>query len=587
MIASKSQPPATQLKSSNEAAANRENRLLRRIAILALALGSVSALSLNLVDPDLWGHIRYAEDWLAAGELPQTALHTFSATDQPWINHENLAELSFALGYRYLGVTGLLIAKSLLGLSLLLAMVWIARRQGVPLLAAWLTMGIVAAGLHSFFFLRPQLLSFAFFAITLTILEVSFHDWQTTHRFNWRPLALLPLVFAVWANTHGAFVVGLGVVTVYLLGRTYEFLTQTPPNTNSDKKPAIVLLGITLLSLAATLATPYGLELHRWLLQSLSQSRPEITEWAAPSIGNPVFWPWIALLTTTVFSLLLTRERRDPIKLILLAIVAWQSAQHMRHIAFFALLYGFWMPVHFYSAVSRIRFQLPHSVWLRRMALVALFVGIGKLSFGIDQQLSQLPVARSDYPLDAVQFMADRGLQGKLVVSFNWAQYAVAALAPEVQVGFDGRFRTCYSQEVIDMNFDFLLGEFGGRRSRSPSSGPINPLRVLEQGSPDLVLLDRHYDNAVEVMQRNPAWVLLFRDRVAEIWGRRQRYDNPLGPHYFPVALRVQDPRPREGSIQWPALPIREKPPLLASQKTTFNHKRTATRSAKSKRIGN
>jgi hypothetical protein len=67
----------------------------RVLAIATLALGCAWMLSLNLVDPDLWGHIRYGQDWLAAGELPRAATHTFTAVGHPWINHENLV-LSFS-----------------------------------------------------------------------------------------------------------------------------------------------------------------------------------------------------------------------------------------------------------------------------------------------------------------------------------------------------------------------------------------------------------------------------------------------------------------------------------------------------------
>jgi len=556
-----------------------EKSLLTRMALLVLVLAAVLALSLNLVDPDLWGHIRYGQDLLETGKLPRAATHSFPTTDTPWINHENLAELGFAIGYRYLGVGGLLTAKCLAGLGILLAMVWAARRQGVFLLTAWTAMLLVAANLHPFFLLRPQLFSFVLCSLVLLLLEFGFGDWQKNQHLRWQPLALLPLVFALWANTHGAFAAGLCIVSAYLLGRIAQLFTHTnspasrlvpepaPPNPKITK--ASLLLTLTLSCSLATLANPYGADLHRWLLQSLSQPRPEITEWAAPSLRHIVFWPWIALLATAGLSLLFTRERRDWVKLALLALVAWQSALHMRHIAFLALLCGFWLPVHIQSAVSRIRFHFSLAPWVRRTALVALLVCTGGLSFAIDRQLKSFPVARNAYPLDAVQFMVDRGLQGKLVVSFNWAQYAIAAMAPDVQVAFDGRFRTCYPQEVVDRHFDFLLGEHDGHRNRSPNSGPLDATRVLEHSSPDLVLIDRQYDHSVNTMKQHPAWVLLFRDRVAEIWGRRRQVNDPQSKHFFPIALRLQDPRPREGAIEWPALPQRDKPEPLTLSATT------------------
>jgi hypothetical protein len=108
-------------------------------------------------------------------------------------------------------------------------------------------------------------------------------------------------------------------------------------------------------------------------------------------------------------------------------------------------------------------------------------------SFALVQRLTDFPVRRNFYPVDAIQFMADRQLEGKLVVSFNWAQYAIAALAPDVKVAFDGS-------------------------------------RVLRFGSPDLVLLDRRYEESVAVMRteadkENPEWVLMYHDRWFDFEG--------------------------------------------------------------------
>jgi len=551
---------------SGDDVARRDYRLLKRLTIVAMALACAVPLSLNLVDPDLWGHVQYGEDWLAEGALPRTASHTFTAPDHPWINHENLAELAFAEGYRLLGAHGLLIAKCLWGMAILLAMAWVANRHKVHPFAVWPLLLLVAANLQAFFPVRPQLLSFALCAAALVVLDRAFCKWQESKSVRWPLLWMLPLVVLVWVNAHGGFALGLCVVGAYLGGRILEV-------TFAKRKSAWpTVLGLSALGLAcvaATLANPYGWHLHHWLVMSLGQPRPEITEWAPPKMEDPIFWQWIALLAVTLISHVATQLRRDWVKITILALVAWQSAEHLRHIAFLALLCGFWLPPHLQSALARLRpssdTKLPTatlSPWLRRTVVAVLLAAIGLQSFALNRLWSDFPVERNRYPVDALQFMADRGLEGKLVVSFNWAQYAIAALSPEVKVAFDGRFRTCYPQEIVDQHFDFLLGEFGGNRSRSAESGPIDGTRVLKNGSPDLVLVDRRYEEPVKIMKaaatcENPEWVLLYCDRVAELWGHRDRFDDPTHADYLPLTARVLDASPRDGSVQWPALPIR------------------------------
>jgi hypothetical protein len=546
--------------------ARREYQWLQGGILLALALASAAPLALNLVDPDLWGHVRYGQQWLAAGELPRTATHTFTAVGHPWINHENLAELALALGYKYLGVTGLLVAKCLWGVGILLLMAWIVQRHDVHPFVTWTVLLFVATNLQPFFPLRPQLLSFGLCAASLVILDRAFRTWHEDRQVRWPLLWLLPLVMIAWANSHGGFVAGLCIVGAYLAGRIIELLLQTRP---LGWRTACGFAAVGLACVAATFANPYGWQLHGWLAVSLSQPRPEVTEWLPPRPDDPTFWPWLGLLSIASVSLLATRAKRDWVQITILTLVAWQSALHLRHIAFLALLCGFWLPVHVQSALSRLRprdSKLPVmrlSPWLLRAAAAVLGVSVSLQSYALGRKLMELPVERNFYPVDAIQFMADCGLHGKLVVAFNWAQYALAALDPDVQVAFDGRYDTCYPVEVADMHFDFLLGEFGGNRCRSPQSGPLDGSRVLDYGSPDLVLLDRRYEESVAVMQaeavaENPEWVLLFRDRVAELWGRASRYDDPHSPDYFPLVARVQDPRPRDGAVPWPAFPVRE-----------------------------
>ena len=179
---------------------------------------------------------------------------------------------------------------------------------------------------------------------------------------------------------------------------------------------------------------------------------------------------------------------------------------------------------------------------------------------------------RDRYPVDAIQFMADHQLQGKALVAFHWSQYALAALAPQLTVGFDGRFDTCYPQEAIDVHFDFLLGDTPWRE-RSPAAGPIDGERALEYGQPDLVLFDRTYKHSANVMRQvtardNSEWTLLYSDSIAELWGRKSRYDDPASPHYLPRNARRFDVKLSGANPQWPALPVRNLPTTTPEQFT-------------------
>jgi hypothetical protein len=162
-------------------------------------------------------------------------------------------------------------------------------------------------------------------------------------------------------------------------------------------------------------------------------------------------------------------------------------------------------------------------------------------------------------------FIAENGVTGKMVCTFNWAQYALAAFGareagePGIQVHVDGRCRTGYSQAMLDSHFDFLLGEMGpDMRYRDPKSGPYDPKRVLEEGRPDLVLISRHQEPSVAVMEAEKEtgeWVLLYQDSLAQLWGRASRYDDPKSTYYLEPRHREIGEFTQQGFVYWPGIP--------------------------------
>ncbi|MCA9050567.1 MAG: hypothetical protein KDA89_17640, partial [Planctomycetaceae bacterium] len=170
-------------------------------------------------------------------------------------------------------------------------------------------------------------------------------------------------------------------------------------------------------------------------------------------------------------------------------------------------------------------------------------------------------VDRSYYPVAAMQFMADHQLEGRVFVTFNWAQYALAVFAdssPQSRIAFDGRFRTCYPQQIIDMYFDFTLGDLPPHiRYREEKSGPFNPQQALQFGDPNLILFERFRKNCVSTMRKHSdEWCLLYQDSLAQLWGRRSVYDDPISAHYLPRPQRHISEDLQEGPVAWPGFPV-------------------------------
>jgi hypothetical protein len=162
----------------------------------------------------------------------------------------------------------------------------------------------------------------------------------------------------------------------------------------------------------------------------------------------------------------------------------------------------------------------------------------------------------------ALQYIVDHDLRGKMVVPYNWGQYVLTALQPEsdeVQetlVSIDGRFRTCYPQDIVDMNFDFEFGPYGDRY-RTPGSR-YDDERVLTYGSPQLVLVCCNAVHSVNVMFRKQSdWTLLYQDATAQVWGQTAKYGDPSSPDFIPADERRISNFYLPISVNWPAIPTR------------------------------
>jgi hypothetical protein len=62
---------------------------------------------------------------------------------------------------------------------------------------------------------------------------------------------------------------------------------------------------------------------------------------------------------------------------------------------------------------------------------------------------------------EAIQFMRERGLQGRMLTYFDWGEYAIWHMAPALRVSMDGRRETVYSERVIADHVQVYLNQPG------------------------------------------------------------------------------------------------------------------------------
>ena len=227
----------------------------RLLTFLVLLVAAAFCLT-PLAEVDFFWHLLAGQRILATGHAPQADEFTYTSAGAPWIDTTWLFQTGAAAahavgGFPLLDLLKVTVVTGAFALALLTA----ARRQATlaaPLLAL---PGVVAA--QERFTLRPEIVSFLLLGLLLLILG--------ERRRRPALLALLPFLFALWANVHSLYAAGLAALFLAFAGDGVDRLRRRDPGTDSGPRPAppfgigagAWIAAIVGLSLTATLLTPY------------------------------------------------------------------------------------------------------------------------------------------------------------------------------------------------------------------------------------------------------------------------------------------------------------------------------------------
>jgi hypothetical protein len=98
------------------------------------------------------------------------------------------------------------------------------------------------------------------------------------------------------------------------------------------------------------------------------------------------------------------------------------------------------------------------------------------------------------------------GVAGNLAIDFDWGEYALYHLSPEVKVSVDGRRETMYSPQIYKENLAFKYGE-----------GDWDAL--LRKHETHMALVRTGFPT-FNLLKLEPGWRLVYQDSLAALFGR-------------------------------------------------------------------
>jgi hypothetical protein len=422
-----------------------EPRLLVHLALGLLVLVIVTS---TLVDPDLWGHLRFGHDVIAAGAIPHRDVYSFTS-DRPWVDHEWLAEVLMYAAYATGGIGGLIGVQAGVALATLGVVLWSLRRfRPSPWTYDVVVVVTVVGMLWRIQTIRPQLFSLFLFALLVLALSEA-------ARGRTRALIGVPVIMALWVNLHGGWLVGLGTLAIWLA------LALIEPD--QDWRRRAVFCGAGLSAALATLANPYGVQMWSFLRETVGLRRPDIMEWAPiSSIPLGAATPWIVSVTTAAFVLVRSPLPFRPRDLAVIAMLAIAAFRVNRLDAFLAIAVVVLLAPEFaqlraeHSSHPRNPRPAPH----RRAAMAVTLIAAAAMSLSagrsIIRRLTCLELDPKSLPEpEAVEFIRANRLRGSLLNWFDWGEYIIWQFGPDLKVSIDGRRETLYSDAQLAAHYRF------------------------------------------------------------------------------------------------------------------------------------
>ena len=270
---------------------------------LIVVAGACAALFHQVMQSGLSGDVFFqlaAGQWMLAHHaVIRHDVFSYTVRGRTWLAEEWGFEVLLAWTVKHIGTFSYWLVSAGACTAALLASVARWRQTGASWLWTAALSVLAAAGLSVGLAARPQDLSYFFFALLLLLLTLA------RARPAW--LFAVPPLLLVWANVHGSFLLGLGILGLELV---WSFMPALKGRLKVSQPLSRKSLGLTLAaSFVATLVNPHGPALlgYAFKVSTSSQLGATIAEWQSPNFHSYLYvgiiiGPILLLLSLLAFS---------------------------------------------------------------------------------------------------------------------------------------------------------------------------------------------------------------------------------------------------------------------------------------------
>ncbi len=433
-------------------------------------------------DYDIYWHLAVGRLMVEQGRFPSPDTFSWSMAGQTFIAYSAQTDRLLYLLWKLGGATALgmfaAIGFALALLPVALACGRLRLRPAVELVALILIGGSVWPYMGA----RPHVAGIVLFGFIVYLLQ---------RPFGARHALVVGVSLGAWANLHGSFQVGFGLVGAAVLAWLVA----------RDMRSMAMAAMAFLLGFGLSLLSPFGLRLWAFPFRSLSN----------PTVPYNLDWTGLRPLTPTFATM-------GILILLAVAVGVWRATDP-RAIATMGLLLPtiqvarytpFSAPLLGLVTLERLAERFPRlRLDLGRPSRGLVFAGWLLVFLGAVFTAARMPVSMEEgtsntLPQTAVVRLLDCGQPAPVWSNYDWSGYLLWQGGALYTVGIDGRAETLYTEQVFNEYLKVHRGEDGWE--------------VIVQRSPAQYALIRA--NAPAAIHTLPGWREVYRDGVAVVAAR-------------------------------------------------------------------
>jgi hypothetical protein len=481
--------------------------------IIVILAGFLFYASLVPLPPnDFWWHLKIGEIIHTQHQIPDSNMFSWTLpADYPMVYGAWLAEYLFYALHKIGGLELLIFLRNILVAITFGLVGYEAYSRGRSWRIAAFVTAIACMMVINNLPLRPQIWSWLPFVLYLILLSR-----YSRNKINRYWLLLIPLIMIFWVNAHGAFILGIVLLVVFLAG---EILSTIGKSSSIHSANNILWLGIiSFFTLIATTVNPRFINIFSYVLDLMTDTPSQrlVEEWQSPTphgFANIIFYISILLILVV---LTISHYKATITELLLITGFLWLAWSGQRYVIWFGIVS---MPI-LAEAITKLSIEIPELISSKHLlnTIIAIFLFVPVLMVQpwfienaplpetywaqVIKGSSEGPLINTDTPISSVEYLK-KFPGGRLFNEMGYGSYMNWAI-PEQGVFVDPRVELYpYEQwqDYLNISRSIMYEELLEKYQ-------ITRIIVNKKNQPNLSI----------VLSKDQNWELEYEDDYSQIW---------------------------------------------------------------------